>query len=277
MPLVDLDDLVNRATGGNNGNPYDWFWQKDPRVQGSAGIVTVAGRLSSLWMYEGIPAAGDVPPTSATVPTNATSGSLRQPTTGALRETICTYISAIGSQPGSIILYDRLLHISGLDGTSTSAQTVGGTLTRYTGAASRGNEIWIEIYTQIGTTARNLTVNYTDQDGNSASTVVVVGGTGLREVQRLIKVPFAQDDYGARAVASVQLDVSTGTPGNFGVTVVRPIAQLSIPVAGGGSILSLLDKPLKIQSDACLSLAFFANGTVGPFVTVDGFFVEAAV
>ena len=65
------------------------------------------------------------------------------------------------AQPGILVLYDRLLHIGGLNATTTAAQTVGGSLSRYTGGA--GNQIWVEIYTQIGTTATTITANYTNQ------------------------------------------------------------------------------------------------------------------
>lgn len=276
MPFVDLDDLVFRASGGTGGNPESIFWQKDPRIGGVANQVTVAARHTSLWQYDGIPSGGAVPPTTAAVPTNATAGSLQQATTANGNDRFITYFGAMASMAGTVILGDRLLHISGLSGTSTSVQTVGGTLTRYTGTESRGNEAWAEIYTQIGATARTLTVNYTNQAGNSASSTLPLGGTGIREVQRMVKLPLASGDSGVRAVASVQFDNSTGTQGDFGITIFRPLAQIPIPFAGGGGQISFIDKMLKIKSDACLSLMFHANSTTGPFVTIDLMIVEAA-
>jgi hypothetical protein len=273
--LIDINDLINRATGGSSGNPDQWFWSKTPSIAG-AGLTTVAQRLTTLWQYDGIPSGGALPPTTHVAPTNATAGSLQQPTTTGTNEKLCMYVAGVASAAGTLVIYDRLLHGSGLSAISTALQTVGGSITRYTGTEARGNEIWIEINTLIGATQHILTVNYTDQAGVASVTTSAFGGTGLREAQRIIRMPLAAGDSGARAVASAQLDVSTGVQGDFGVVIARPLAQLPIPVAGAASQISFLDKPLKIKSDACLALAFLANGTTAPFVTVDGFFVEAA-
>lgn len=276
--LTDLSDIIERVTGGNSGTPEHLFYYKDGRVAAAAG-VTVAGRFSSLWQYNGSPAHGAAPGAVA-APDNTTNGGLKQTDPGGGRQKWLLGATATSSVAGTLIIYDRLLHISGLNGTTLTAQTVGGSLTRYTGAESVGNQIWVEVYTQIGTTATTITASYTDQDGNSGITsqTAPIGGTGLREVQRMIPIPLAAGDTGVRAVASVTLAASTTTAGDFGITVARPLAYIPIGVVGAGTVrdfISGLPSVIEIKTDACLSLAWLANGTAGPQIWGSLHMVEA--
>lgn len=197
--LTDLSDLINRASGGNSGTPENLWFYKVARDGGAAATATIAGRPASLWRYDGSPSAGATPTTVA-IPDNTTTGGLKQADPGGGRQKWLTQFAAAGLVAGTLILYDRLLHIGGLSGTTTTAQTVGGTLTRYTDGA--GNMVWIEIYTIIGTTATTVTMDYTDQGGASGntSTTVAIGGTGFREVSRVIMLPLASGDTGVQAV-----------------------------------------------------------------------------
>lgn len=266
--ITDLSDLVNLFTGGGSANPQVIPFFKDSRVDSAAAQATVAGRYTSLWRYEGSHAGAPVPTTVA-APDNTTDGGLKQTDPGGGRQLWLVGANASCAVLGTLILYDRLLHIGGLSGTSTSAQTVGGTLGRYTGAESAGNQIWVEINTAIGATGTTITASYTDQDGNTGSTSVAanIGSTGLNEAQRIIPLPLAQGDTGVEAVASVTLTATTGTAGNFGVVVARPLAFIEIGVAGAGAIRSFLTDrpgPVEIKTDACLALAWLANGTTAP-------------
>jgi hypothetical protein len=177
-----------------------------------------------------------------------------------------------------LLLYDRLLHNGGLSGTSTVAQTVGGTLTRNTGGV--GNIIFLEIYTQVGATATTIEVSYTNQGGTSGQITPAIsfGGTGLREAQRLIPVPLASGDTGVQAVASVDLVAGTGTGGNFGVTIARPIAYIPINIGGVGGwrdfVTGLPGIP-KLDAGSCLSLAFFSHDTTNIDLFFGGSIVEA--
>lgn len=268
--LTDLNDIVNRCTGGNSGAPENIFFYKDARVGAAAAGATIAGRLQSLWQYEGQPSSGAAPTTVAT-PDNTTNGGLKQTDPAGGTQKWLLGMTAAALNPGTLILYDRLLHIGNLSGTVTTAQTVGGSLTRYTGTASVGNQIWVEIYTQIGTTATTITANYTDQDGNASQTTVAtaIGGTNNREVQRIIALPLAVGDTGVRAVASVTVLATTGTAGAFGVSIVRPLLVIPLGVTGAGSTRDLiagLPGPIEIQTDACLALAWLANTTAAPQV-----------
>ena len=275
--IADLSDFVNRATGGNNGSPESIIGFKDARVDAAAAAAPIAGRMTSLWMYEGQP-SGAAAPGAVAAPVNTTTGGLIQTDPGGGRTKRMTGFYVCCNQTGTAILYDRLLHISGLNGTTTpGAQTVGGTLTRYTDGI--GNQIWVEIYTQIGASATTITASYTDQGSASGqtTTATAIGGTGLREAQRIIPLPLATGDYGVQAVASVTLAATTGTAGDFGVTVAHPLAPGNIDVIAAGQWVDLLRGvgPIEIKTDACLALAFLANTTTVPFFWYQAVFAEA--
>lgn len=279
-PLTSLSDVINRATGGSSGAPEQIFFYKDSRVDAAAATATTAGRTTSLWMYEGTPAGGAAPGAVA-VPDNTTDGGLEQTDPGGGRQKWLLGVTAVASAPGTLILYDRLLHISGLSGTVATAQTVGGTLTRYTGTTgSVGNMVGIEIYTAIGATGTTVTMNYTDNDGNAGQTSIAtaIGGAGLNAAQSFITLPLAAGDRGVQAVASVTLAATTGTAGNFGVTVFRPLLVVPVPIAGAGVSRNLISEnpgPIEILTDACLAWLFVANGTTAPQVYGTAVFVEA--
>lgn len=264
--LTDISDLINRSTGGNNGTPQNVFWHKQPRIAGAAAPSPIAGRPASLWQYDGQPSAGAAPTTVA-APTNATTGALPFTSAGGGRESWMTQAWATALTGGTLILYDRLLHIGGLSGTVTTAQTVGGTITRNTGG--KGNFAFAEIYTQIGSTATTITMSYTDQDGNSGntSTGVVFGGTNFREATRAIFLPLAANDSGIQSIQSVTLAASTTTAGNFGIVMGRILAYIGVGVAGAAGwrdyITGLPSIP-KIDDGSCLSLLWMPIGTTAP-------------
>lgn len=261
--FADLHEVVNRLSGGNSGTPEFLTMHRESRVAGSAAAAPIAGQPISLWEYEGSPSHGAVPPTSVAYPDNTTQGGWKQTDPGGGRQKWMTACGAVVGTPGVLVLYDRLAHISGLSGTSTSAQTVSASaITRYTNGV--GNFIAYEIYTQIGTTVAGITADYTDDAGNSGQTsqAVVIGATNNREAQRFHLMSLAAGDTGVRAVNTVTLNISTGTTGNFGIVIGHPLAWLAIPAVGGADIRSFLDGPLvEILADACLAWYFVPQTT----------------
>lgn len=281
-PVLDLSDLVNLATGGASGAPEAINWHKAGRVGGAAAAAHVAGRITSLWQYDGQPGASNTNPTTSTVLTNASSGALKQTTsaTGAKKRLLS--LVAVGLVAGTLIVYDRLVHTGGLSGTTTGAQTTNlptSALTRYTTGA--GVEAWAEIYTAVGTTATTITASYTDDAGNTgnATPTIAFGGTGLNNAQRIIPLPLAAGDRGVRAVASMTIAASTLTAGAFGCTLAFPLVTIPLPVAGignqwAGVLVSGGPLDLGATSDACVAFAFCANTTTVIELFGQAFFIE---
>lgn len=259
--LTDLNDLTNRATGGGTGTPENIWFHKTDQI-GATSIIPVQGRELSLWQFEGAPSAGAKPPGTVAVPDNTTDGGLKQtdPTGGRSK-----YLTGAGNWwsgcQGMIVIYDRLLHISGLSGIVTTAQAVGGTLTRYATTEAWANQVFVEIYTAIGATGTTISMTYTDQDGNTGNTggTATIGGTGHSEQGRFIQLPLAAGDTGVRAVADVTLAATTGTAGEFGIVIARPIAVIEVTQLGGGGLQNFLAGIPEIKTDACLAAYFIAH------------------
>jgi hypothetical protein len=278
--ITSLSDLCNRLTGGASGAPEHIFAYKDARVGGAAAAAAVLGRWTSLWQYEGFPSHGAAPGAAA-IPDNTTTGGLKQTDPGGGMQKWFLGADAAVNSAGALIIYDRLLHISGLSGTTITAQTVQAAgvpaLTRYTNGV--GNMILVEVYTQIGASATTITASYTDQGGAGSTTqAVAIGGTGLREAQRMIPLSLATGDTGVQGVASVTLAGTTSTAGDFGVTIAHPLMTLPINAAGVPAFRDAITgfaEATEILADSCLAMAWIAGSTTAPQVFTSTHFVDA--
>jgi hypothetical protein len=131
---------------------------------------------------------------------------------------------ASATATGVYYIIDRLSHQGGLSGIVTTAQTTNlptAALTRYTDGV--GVMIGLTIYTSIGGTATSVTASYTNQAGTPGRTTVAqaIGGSGNSSTARMIFLPLQAGDTGARSVENVTLLATTGTAGNFGVTLFK--------------------------------------------------------
>jgi hypothetical protein len=266
--IADYDTLRSLITGARQ-KPYATKLE-------TARALTCP--LRSMWVDA--PFAGATPST-AVVPTKATTGDIL----GGLRQDAGTsqqwlaqmnYVIAKGGSGnvGMVMLYDRVSHQGGLSGTVTGAQTTNlptAALTRYTSGV--GVIACAEIYSSIGTTATTGTISYTNHVGTTGRTSesFVIGGTTFNAVAVMIPIPLQIFDQGVRSVESVTLAASTGTAGNFGITLIWPLAFFLMRIAdedqrwlagvnSAGAFPEILD-------DACLALAYTSSlsGHIGQF------------
>lgn len=227
-----------------------------------------AGTFQSLWTAAGLPTAGAAAGTaSGAACTSATAGALpfTNPTGGAL--TYLTKLSNTQQTIGTLILYDRLVHTSALSGTVATAQTVNSAaLTRYT--TGEDVELFLEVYTATGATAVNVTVSYTNSDGVAGRTSVSVPMQTSPVAGQMIPIPLQSGDKGVRSVQSVTLSATTGTAGNFGITLMKRLVEAPIAIASGGIVLDPFASGMpQIQDDACLAFAMLCSTTSTGFVT----------
>lgn len=276
MPINNVDELVSLLTGGGAVPPRRLQAMKVPRIDNVAAAATVAAQWTSLWRYNGMPGTRGAIPGAAAACDRTTQGALPWTNATGGRTAFLTGRGLGVSQAGIVRVYDRLLHNGGLSGALNTAQTVGGTITRNTGGV--GNEIWIEIYGVLGGTTTTVTASYTNQNGVAGRTTIAqaIGGAGASEAQRMILLPLADGDTGVQSVQSVTLAASTGTAGSFGITICRPVIEIGNAVGGFASdSLILQGGPVAVDDNACLSVAFLANGTVAPWVFLNIPIVES--
>lgn len=130
-----------------------------------------------------------------------------------------------------VVLVDILAASGGVLATVTTSQTTGHpALTRYTNGA--GNLIVLEVTTQLGAGASNISATYTNQSGTTGRAInnnAGIGAPSNATAGRLF--PFtlglpgwalANGDYGVRAIETVRSSQNMGA-GVFNAYVYRPI------------------------------------------------------
>jgi hypothetical protein len=218
MTITTRDQLIDAL--GNNSSRI---------VLDKASLSNAAaGQSFSLFRATGVPGQGAIPGAAA-ICNNALLGAI-----GFAQQTspATSYLAwlrlATANATMSVELHDRLAHMGGLSGTVTTAQTAAVDVTG-TGdnlAARRGDanysdvSWWIEIYTDLGATGVNATVNVTYDDASTGNLAAVALGATPR-AGRLYPLVSAVAGRFIRAVNSVTLSATTGSAGSFGITATR--------------------------------------------------------
>jgi hypothetical protein len=227
----------------------------------------VVGGYTSMWLSGTVPAAG-VAPTAAAVCDNTLTGAIAIPARVGGEERILALSDMTFSIAGQSVIYeDRLAHMGGLNGTLTTAQTVGvdasvatSNLVARIGATDYSNvEWWLEWYTATGATAVNATVPVTFNDNTTTNIVVAVPASTA--ASRRLPILSATAGKWIKSVQSVTLSASTLTAGNFGVTATRKHAQ-SKPCDAINKLIKdnwyELGSPV-IPDSACVAMSMLTN------------------
>lgn len=236
-------------------------------------ISTISGSgVNSCWRVGSFPVAAAIP-TTTVLCTNATPGAVAivnapPGQNNYLVETSC----GMSATTASILICDRLLQMGGLSGTVTTAQTVAMDASVVELDGRRGSadysdlEWWMEWYTTTGSTVvtANIAVTYTDTTTTTLSVSISASSAanGLKQIY-----PVAGKYI--KSVDSVTLSATTGTAGNFGITVSRPITQMAPRVnetlVGNWSKTAIQ----RIPTDACLwFLNFNSSGSASGYYTL---------
>jgi hypothetical protein len=269
---------------------YAAYFAKIDQAQRVEQILLSTSRVSGnqlFWsQWQNNASVPGVAPSTAVVPDNTTAGSLGQGNASASGLRLARLVANSSSAaPFCLVLCDRLSHQGGLSGTTTGAQTTNlptAALTRSTDGI--GVMAAVEIYTQLGATPQTFTCSYTNEAGTAGrtSTAVPLGGSAVQEVliNKFQIMTLQAGDRGVKSVESLTLSASTGTAGNFGLTLFRPImtfpgiydeAQEFDAILGLGANMHL------IAQNACLFwLVATTTGTI-PSHCVDLKLIEDAL
>ena len=232
--IENIDNLVKAL--GNNSSRI---------VLDKASIASqTANSYCSLWRATGQPGQGAIPTVVATC-NNTTVGTIGFNQQMSPSTSYGAYLEiATGNAAMTMELHDRLANMGGLNGTLTTAQSVNLDLntllatdnigTRKGDANYSDVQWWLEWYTATGVTAVTATIVVTYNDGTTGN-LSVLSLAATRPASHMIPlnslIPSAQSGKFIRGIVSVTLSATTGTAGNFGVTVTRPRMTLSSPFA----------------------------------------------
>ena len=240
-----------------------------------AGIANAAaGQYHSLWRATGQPGPGAIP-TAAANCNQSTVGGMRFSQQTAPAKSYLAYLEAASSNSAMTLeVHDRLMHMGGLNGTLTTAQTVGidfngvtadNMAERIGDADCSDIQWWLEWYTDTGATVTTATVAVTYSDGTTGNlTGVSLAATRRASFMQPLNglIPAAAAGKFIRAVNTVTLSASTGTVGNFGVTATRLRGTLFMPIANAKFSADWASLPINtIPNSACPFIAVLASTT----------------
>ena len=258
MTIATVDDIVaGLATQ-----------QRPLRFNKQFNLPKGAGTFVSGWLATGWPVAGATPPaynTSGYTCSKATTGAIGPMSNGAVQLWLAK-LTAQSDRQGVIIIYDRLWACSGMGfAAGTYTVTSPGALPARITDNGVGCELWIENYVAMGSASGTLTANYVDPSG-AAQSGVLTSVQSAPVVAQMQQVPLATGGNGIKQLTSV-VTSATWSSGSFGMTIMKPIAEISLVNANPGAVLDWAQLGLpQIANDACLTAVFFAVDGVAPRV-----------
>lgn len=223
------------------------------------------GQWFALFNATGTPGAGATPSSglSGDIPTDATAGSFpfTNPTPPVLN--YLGYASGVCSQVGTIYLYDRLWHNSGISSTILTAQTINSVALTRPDANGVGAEVWWQVYATMGAGAPVVTLSYTQQGAAGASGRSASSGTMVTLMTTGRTGPFTLQagDLGVKSIQSWTAN-ATFTSGTIGLVIRRKIGAIPITAADGGIVLDAIQNGLPaIPDDACMELVMMIGNS----------------
>lgn len=246
MTITSMDELVDALANSS---------ERVPMLRAAPSAAISVASPYSLWKSAGMGGvASSNPPTGVgEACSKSTAGALQFTAPGAGESVYLAGMQVGMSDEGLVTLYDRLVHTSGLSGTTLTAQTVNSAALPSRASGGAGVEAWFEVYTAIGATARTLTVSYTSQDGTSGRTGTAINATSMKAGE-MRPISLQGGDSGVRSVESVTWSATTGSAGDFGITLLRRVASLPVYGTYGVAQGDAFDLGLPlIDPNACLA------------------------
>lgn len=230
-----------------------------------------AGVWMSLWYAGSAPAAGaDPAATPGTAYTNA-AGSIQFPNTSTATNWLLD-LNVTSTQDGTLMLYDRLVGVSGLSLATTGNKTVSSTgLPRYTSTASSVVEAWLEVTTAATTTTPVVSMNsYTNEGGTTGRAGGSVTFPATAALRTLVKLPLQDGDKGVQACSTINVSTAAAA-GAVNFLLLRPIMYVPLLANIDSRMSCLFDatRIFRVFDGASLAFAWLATGTTAATITGD--------
>ena len=192
------------------------------------------------------------------------------------------WATAATGVPGTLMLVDMQGYYPGISNNTTSSQTMVGTPTlRYSNG--KGVRAMMVQTAAAGATAQNFAMSYTDQDGNAGNSLPVTVACTASAIAGHINhsgtaannygpfLPLASGDTGIRSVQTVTM--SAANTGTFALALVRPLATITLSVAGlmtEKDLLNQIPSLPEIKDGACLTWLWGAGAATAASTTFAG-------
>jgi hypothetical protein len=244
----------------------------------------VAGRPHSLWYLAGAPGAGQTPPTtngsgllsSSSLYANNIAGQLphQDPASGV---SYLGRLTAMATQPGMLLLCDRLEHVGAIAGggaisvTTTTAQTITSpTLpARDNNAATAGAGVMcgLEIITPTGAGAATPSIGYTNSAGAASKTASLIDTyVASSATGAFYRFGLQAGDIGISQINTLTLGVSM-TSGTIALVLYRMLAAIELVGANIPNAIDALTGGFPfIPNGAVPFLIFIPNTTTASFI-----------
>jgi len=258
MTITNYDGIINSRGAGK---------ADDPVFVKTATFGGVSGAWYSAFRIAGLPPSispGNIP--GGSVMNRASVGAipLLNPTDPDIKY-LLTFGGSVPSITGfsAILLVDLLVAAANINANTTSAQTVNtAALTRYTDG--KGVMMILVVTTALGTTAANVTISYTNQDGVSGRTTGAIAMTTSAAVNRLQPVvanaffiPLQAGDTGVRSVETITFSAAMGA-GVLDLYLFKPL--VIIPTI---AVNTFVERDSTVQIDGLLQLPKGSDAQVG--------------
>ena len=265
MAITTLDGIFNALANNSSRLVID-----------KASIANAAaGQYHSLWRATGQPGQGAIPAAAANCNNTLLGGFNYSQQTSPATSYLGYLEAACSNSSTTLEWHDRLRHMGGLVGNVATLQAVAGmdldgitadNMVERKGDSNYSDVQWfLEWYTDTGGTAATVTVSVVYNDGTTGN----LTGQSIAATRRASYmlplnglIPAAAAGKYIRGVTGVQLSVTTGTAGNFGVTATRPRTSLLCPVANLKWSADWAALPVsEIPNSSCLFMVQIAGTT----------------
>lgn len=287
MTIQSIDQLISAITAGQNTR-YDWNKQ-------TAASPYTAGRWYDLSCLPGLPVANSFAGTALTWKTcDESTGNGTDifgiPNGGNVSTSIkhllnmSCWSAAATSVPGTLMLIDMQGYWPGIDMNVATSQTLlGSPSLRYSSGA--GLRLFLTARATTGATPHNIAYSYTNQAGSTGRVnPVTVSATASAIVGHIVHsgsvasnygpfLPMASGDSGIQTVASIQLSAGSGSASTAALVLCRPVAQISISVAGlmtEKDLLNQIPSLPRMFDGACLTWIYAAGTSTAASTLFNG-------
>ncbi len=180
-------------------------------------------------------------------------------------------LNASSNPSGIFYLVDMLVEYCFNGNTGPAAQATGSALgatdiPRYTD----GEDVQIvtDVITALGVTTRGVTFDYTDQDGNTGTTVSVNTVVSQAAIQTINNgnpfIPLAANDRGVKSIQSCTIAVGGTGAGTFAAVLVKRLATIRAELSSGlieYDGVNLQEALAELPEDCCPALFWVPTTT----------------